>query len=74
MGAEQTAKIESCVLTCLDHWRKSNWPFTRLAGFLENLKFHGWTDKETNEVQSRVNRVLCGGRTDQGDIGNRSTR
>jgi len=74
MDAEQTAKIESCVLACLDHCRKSNRPFTRLAGFLESLKFHGWTAEEIIEVQSRANRVLCDGHTDKRDIGDRSTR
>jgi hypothetical protein len=74
MGAEQTTKIESCVLACLDQCRKSNRPFTRLSAFLESLKLHGWTDDEIIEVQRQVNRVLRDEHNSDGDMSDRSNR
>jgi len=59
MNAEQNARIESALATCLDECRAKDRPFTRISEYIASLQADpAWTEAEIIELQTRVIRVL----------------
>lgn len=65
MNAEQYARIESALASCLDECRATDRPYTRVSEFIAGLQGDPeWMAAEIIELQTRVIRVLLyrGGR------------
>jgi hypothetical protein len=59
MNAEQNARIESALATCLDECRAKDRPYSRVTEYIASLQGEpDWTLEEIIELQSRVIRVL----------------
>jgi hypothetical protein len=59
MNAEQNARIESALATCLDECRAKDRPFTRVSEYITSLQADpAWTEAEIIELQ-RVSSVCC---------------
>jgi hypothetical protein len=59
MNAEQSAKIESALGSCLEECRATDRPYTRVSEFIAGLQGDPeWTPSEIIELQTRIIRVL----------------